>query len=488
MAGGGSSNESTLRVAKMNGAATLDSLKEMNISVTFKLPHFNDEEETEMSEDDEVALTYPNTDQITTEQLLGRKTTLPHNSYSVSSIGSMLSHPSLLLNRNPKRVSKFYQKQSNLMENFKKDSTAIEEHRRRRQKLQSSKENVEDCVESKMMLLEVDPNSEKVLLGSSSTNGKQKTPEVKVKKKRIRPSTNVSADKAARWLAMTTLIVNVSLAVAKLQTAAAYLSGSLSIISSLVDSAVDITSGLVIWLTARAIRKRDPYMYPRGRTRLEPIALIIVSVIMGVASVQMVVQSLESVIHDTVNPKVDIVSLFIMVIIIFIKFALMLVCKKFDYNSSVAVLAQDHWNDCISNTVAIVCAWIASNYWMYFDPIGAIAVSIYIATTWFFTGKEHLAMLSGKSAEPEFINRIVKVCVEHDKRIDYIDTVYVYHFGTRFLVEVHIVMNPDMTLRESHDISEALQTNIESLAEVERAFVHCDYEFDHLPADEHKVV
>lgn len=56
-----------------------------------------------------------------------------------------------------------------------------------------------------------------------------------------------------------------------------------------------------------------------------------------------------------------------------------------------------------------LCAWAASNYWIYFDPIGAIAVSIYIATTWFFTGKEHLAMLSGKSAEPEFINRIVKV-------------------------------------------------------------------------------
>uniref|UniRef100_A0A183I7A9 ZT_dimer domain-containing protein n=1 Tax=Onchocerca flexuosa TaxID=387005 RepID=A0A183I7A9_9BILA len=273
-----------------------------------------------------------------------------------------------------------------------------------------------------------------------------------------------------------------------LQITAAYLSGSLSIISSLVDSAVDITSGLVIWLTARAIKKRDPYMYPRGRTRLEPIALIIVSVIMGVASVQMIVQSLESVIHDTVNPRVDIVSLFIMVAVVFIKFVLMLLCKKFDYDSSVAVLAQDHWNDCISNTVAIICAWAASTYWIYFDPIGAIAVSIYIATTWFFTGKEHLAMLSGKSAEPEFINRIVKVCVEHDKRIDYIETVYVYHFGTRFLVEVHIVLDPNMTLREAHDISESLQTSIESLMEVERAFVHCDYDYDHLPADEHKVV
>uniref|UniRef100_A0A914DP69 Cation efflux protein transmembrane domain-containing protein n=1 Tax=Acrobeloides nanus TaxID=290746 RepID=A0A914DP69_9BILA len=76
---------------------------------------------------------------------------------------------------------------------------------------------------------------------------------------------------AARKLALVTLLVNITLTIAK--AVASYLSGSLSIISSLVDSLVDITSGVVIWLTARAIKKRDPYLYPRGRTRLEPLAL-----------------------------------------------------------------------------------------------------------------------------------------------------------------------------------------------------------------------
>ncbi|MCP9258577.1 Metal tolerance protein 7 [Dirofilaria immitis] len=470
MAGGESSNESSLQVARMNGATTLDDdLQEVNMPVNFKLSDFNDDEEIDMSEDDEIALTCSNTGNIATEQLLEKKKSETSEQILSETVGS---------------CGEFQKRQ------FRHRRTSTT-----KAKTHSLIESDENGIDSKMMLLEGNPNSGEACLEGASAEVKDKTSTVRIKKKGSESfilhvtkesSTNLSSDKAARWLAMTTLIVNVSLAIAKI--AATYLSGSLSIISSLVDSAVDITSGLVIWLTARAIRKRDPYMYPRGRTRLEPIALIIVSVIMGVASVQMIVQSLESVIHDTVNPRVDIVSLFIMVAIIFIKFALMILCKKFDYDSSVAVLAQDHWNDCISNTVAIICAWVASNYWIYFDPIGAIAVSIYIATTWFFTGKEHLAMLSGKSAEPEFINRIVKVCVEHDKRIDYIETVYVYHFGTRFLVEVHIVLNPNMTLRESHDISEALQTNIESLAEVERAFVHCDYEYDHLPADEHKVV
>lgn len=43
-----------------------------------------------------------------------------------------------------------------------------------------------------------------------------------------------------------------------------------------------------------------------------------------------------------------------------------------------------------------------------------------------------------------------------------------------------------MSVKDSHDISEALQNCIESLDDVERAFVHVDYEFNHKPQDEHK--
>jgi hypothetical protein len=53
--------------------------------------------------------------------------------------------------------------------------------------------------------------------------------------------------------------------------------------------------------------------------------------------------------------------------------------------------------------------------------------------------------------------------------------VRVYHFGSRFNVEMEIVLPGSMTVRESHDIALALQHKIESLKDVERAFVHVDY-------------
>ena len=46
----------------------------------------------------------------------------------------------------------------------------------------------------------------------------------------------------------------------------------------------------------------------------------------------------------------------------------------------------------------------------------------------------------------------------------------------------------DMSLKEAHNIGETLQQKLEKFQLVERAFVHLDYEVDHNPADEHKVI
>ncbi len=45
---------------------------------------------------------------------------------------------------------------------------------------------------------------------------------------------------------------------------ATVMSGSLSILSSLVDSAVDLLSGTVMWCTSAAIKRKDYFKYPSG--------------------------------------------------------------------------------------------------------------------------------------------------------------------------------------------------------------------------------
>ena len=79
------------------------------------------------------------------------------------------------------------------------------------------------------------------------------------------------------------------------------------------------------------------------------------------------------------------------------------------------------------------------------------------------------------------MSKVTYCAYNHSKDIVKIDTVRAYHFGLRFLVECHIALPENMPLRVAHDIGETLEIKIESMEDVERAFVHLDYEWEHAP-------
>lgn len=94
---------------------------------------------------------------------------------------------------------------------------------------------------------------------------------------------------------------------------------------------------------------------------------------------------------------------------------------------------------------------------------------------------ENVNSLVGRSAAPEYLQKLTYLCWNHHKAIRHIDTVRAYTFGSHYFVEVDIVLPGDMPLEEAHDIGESLQEKLELLPEIERAFVHLDYEYKHKP-------
>ena len=62
-----------------------------------------------------------------------------------------------------------------------------------------------------------------------------------------------------------------------------------------------------------------------------------------------------------------------------------------------------------------------------------------------------------------------------------VDTVRAYHSGPGLIVEVDIVLDRDETVMGAHDVAEELQKKFENLPDVERAYVHIDYETSHKP-------
>lgn len=93
--------------------------------------------------------------------------------------------------------------------------------------------------------------------------------------------------------------------------------------------------------------------------------------------------------------------------------------------------------------------------------------------------------LVGQSAPPEVLQKLTYLVIMHSQ-IKRIDTVRAYTFGVLYFVEVDIELAENLPLREAHNIGESIQIMLEKLPEVERAFVHLDFECDHKP--EHSVL
>ncbi|KRZ67249.1 Metal tolerance protein 5 [Trichinella papuae] len=250
----------------------------------------------------------------------------------------------------------------------------------------------------------------------------------------------------AERLAQATLLLNVSLLV--LKSIAVYESGSYAVLSNVVDSAVDVTSGLIIWWV--------------------------------------IFKSLEAIISQTVKTYLEKRTLLIMILTVLTKFTMWTICKRFS-DANLQILAKDHFNDCISNFFGILFAILGQHLWNYLDPLGAILISAHLLCTWIRTASEQVSIISGKTASPFIVSRLIKVCLDHEPSLRHIETVLAYHYGLKYLVEVHVVLDEQLCLKKAHDISESLQRKMENLPYVERAFVHVDYNLNHKPDDEHNI-
>ncbi|CAJ0929030.1 unnamed protein product, partial [Mesorhabditis belari] len=285
------------------------------------------------------------------------------------------------------------------------------------------------------------------------------------------------ATKADQWVSTVVLLINIALLFAKAFSTWLTHGSSLSIISTLLDSVVDITSGVAVWYATHLIIHTDLWHYPRGRENLENMALLFLSAVMGLANLQVVWDSIKALIFGKPPPDITPVSLFILFSTIIIKIFLYLWCSKRN-SKSAQVLATDQRNDVVTNSVVIIGAALSEYVAPVADPITAAFVSGYIAWNWMELVKEQMHQLLGGNCSPEELSRVAKVCIS-EKHVRCLDALLVYHAGNKVRVEVHVVTDPEMTLRQIHDeLIEPLTTKLESLEFVDKAFVHPDHALD----------
>ncbi|MBA0749987.1 hypothetical protein Gogos_003857, partial [Gossypium gossypioides] len=266
-------------------------------------------------------------------------------------------------------------------------------------------------------------------------------------------------------------------------------SGSLAIIASTLDSLLDLLSGFILWFTAFSMSTPNPYQYPIGKKRMQPLVsmltgILVFASVMATLGLQIILESVRTMVSDddefNLTNEQERWVVGIMLGVTLVKLFLVFYCRTFT-NEIVKAYAQDHFFDVITNIIGLIAVLLANYIDDWMDPVGAIILALYTIRTWSMTVLENVNSLVGKSAAPEYLQKLTYLCWNHHKAIRHIDTVRAYTFGSHYFVEVDIVLPANMALQEAHDIGESLQEKLELLPEIERAFVHLDYEFSHKP-------
>ncbi|KAJ8059458.1 hypothetical protein OCU04_011120 [Sclerotinia nivalis] len=274
-----------------------------------------------------------------------------------------------------------------------------------------------------------------------------------------------------------------------IQVFAAVSTGSLALFATAADAFMDLVSSIVMLITSRIAAKPNITKFPVGRKRVETVGIILFCALMTTVSVELIIESARSLADGPKeNETLKTIPLVCVGVAIFSKAVLFVYCFTLRRYPTCAIFMLDHRNDIVVNSFGLIMSIVGTKYakvW-FLDPAGAIAIAFLILFSWASTAFEHMWLLVGKSAPQEFLNKLVYVAVTHDPRILKIDTARAYSAGEKYYVEVDIIMRQEETLKVTHDVSQTLQRKLEGLADVERAFVHVDYDDLHDIFEEHK--
>ncbi|KAI8878507.1 hypothetical protein K501DRAFT_297599 [Backusella circina FSU 941] len=245
-----------------------------------------------------------------------------------------------------------------------------------------------------------------------------------------------------------------------LQLVAAITSGSLSIFSTMADAFMDLLSS--------------------GKSRMETVGIIIFACLMSCVALFLIIEAAQKLGEGGNTPDLSALAIAFVAAALSVKLVLYIYCQTLSSYSSAKVLAQDHRNDLLVNSLGLATGIVGSRVAGWVDAVGSIVIALIILRSWVSTLFENIPLVVGKSADTQFLNLVTYIALTHPGVVQ-VDTCRAYYAGNNVFVEVDIVLPPTMQLRDSHDIGEDLQIKLESLPDVERAFVHVDYETEHKP-------
>ncbi len=238
--------------------------------------------------------------------------------------------------------------------------------------------------------------------------------------------------------------------------------GSVSLLSSLFDSALDAGASVVSLIAVRQALVPADAEHRFGHGKAEPLAgLVQVAFILGSSIVL-----LAEVVDHFVEPKqitAPEVGIAVMVASMLVTGALVLFQRHVVRRTGSIAIRSDQMHyatDFLVNVSVIVALLLTTQLgWWWIDPAIALVIAIFIAASALRVGKEALDMLMDREMDEADRTRIKEIVRRHPQVLDLHD-LRTRASGRDTFIQFHLELDGSLTLLQAHRISEIVESEI----------------------------
>ncbi len=272
------------------------------------------------------------------------------------------------------------------------------------------------------------------------------------------------------------LAVNVALTVAKFL--AGIFGHSQALIADAVESLADIFSSMIVWRGLVIAETPPDDDHPYGHGKAEPLAAAIVSTLLLLAAGMIAFHSLSGILEPRVAPSPW--TLIILIVVIAVKETLFrFVLRESETVSSSAVEtdAWHHRSDAITSAAAFIgisISLIGGKGYEAADNWAALAAACVIAFNGWRLLRPAANELMDRAPDRELVEQIRSIA-KSIEGVDDIDKCFVRKMGYQFFVDIHVVVDPQMTVERSHGIGHSVKDRLRAeIPSVRDVLVHIE--------------
>jgi cation diffusion facilitator family transporter len=272
------------------------------------------------------------------------------------------------------------------------------------------------------------------------------------------------------------LLMNTVLAAGKL--IAGLVGHSHALVADAVESMADLFSSVIVWRGLVVAAEPEDDDHPYGHGKAEPIAGALVATMLIFASVWIGFQAVTGLLHPHGGPAPF--TLAVLIVVILIKellFRYARIAGAEMENTAVSTDAWHHRSDAITSFAAgigITVSLIGGEKYARADDVAAFVAAGIIAWNGITLIRPALNELMDASPETEVTER-VRASAREIEGVQNIEKCIVRKMGYVFFVDMHVEVDPKMTVENAHQIAHAVKDRVrKNIPRVRDVLVHIE--------------